>query len=161
MVHISYAKAPTKHILSFVHHHLLLGAARPVLLAKDDHLELVIPSKDTSASNSTEDVRTSTLEEGLGALLCNNLLEGIQGTVVLGSLTRCHHHTTANSINGVQGKASTKFYTQGKQEVGKQVGLHNAPAQMNKRYIELEPKTQCILGQRERGADQSANVRKN
>ena len=129
------------NILSFVHHHLLLGAARPVLLAKDDHLELVIPSKDTSASNSTEDVRTSTLEEGLGALLCNNLLEGIQGAVVLDSLTRRHHHTTADSIDGVRGKASTNCYTPAEQEAGKEVVLQNTPAQISKHYIKFQQKT--------------------
>lgn len=100
------------------HHNISLAATRAILLAEDDHLELVVPSKDTSTSNSTEDVCPSTLEEGLGTLLCNNLLESIQGAVVLDGLTRCHHHATANSINGVRGKASTNGYTPAEQEAG-------------------------------------------
>jgi hypothetical protein len=109
------------------HHYTSLATTRPVLLAEDNHLELVVPSKDTSTSYSAEDVCASTLEEGLGTLLCDNLLESVQGAVVLDGLTRCHHHATANSVNGVGGKASTNGYTPPEQEAGQEVILQNTP----------------------------------
>ena len=57
--------------------HPYLATTGPILLAKDDHLELVIHRKDTSTRNSAKDVGAGTLEEGLGALLGDDLLESI------------------------------------------------------------------------------------
>lgn len=58
------------------------------LLSEEEELDLVVDGKDTSASNTTKDVSTSTLEEGLGTLLGDDLPEGIGRGAVLDGLRR-------------------------------------------------------------------------
>lgn len=56
----------------------LAAATGSVLLAKDNDLELVIPGKNTGPGDRTQDVGAATLEEGLGTLVLQNLLERVQ-----------------------------------------------------------------------------------
>lgn len=56
-------------------------------LAEHDKLDLVVDGQDTGTSNTTEDVGTSTLEEGLNTLLSNDGAESVEGRVVLDGLT--------------------------------------------------------------------------
>lgn len=64
-------------------------------LAKHNLLELVVERQHTSTSNTTEDVRAGTLEEGLVALLGDNLGVAVEhGLVVNGTAGRHHHATT-------------------------------------------------------------------
>ena len=44
---------------------------------------------------------TSSLHEGHEALSTNDLDGTIHGALILDSLSRCHHHTTTNGVNGV------------------------------------------------------------
>lgn len=55
-------------------------------LAEHEELDLVVDGQDTSAGNTTEDVGTSTLEEGLGALLGDDLGSSVEGRLVLDGL---------------------------------------------------------------------------
>lgn len=103
--------------------HPYLATTGSILLAKDNHLELVIHSKDTSTRNSTKDVGASTLEEGLGTLLRQDLLESIQGALVLDGLSRGHHHPSADSVNGVRCKTRTVGDQPTKSKAGKEVVL--------------------------------------
>ncbi len=63
-------------------------------LAEHDLLELVVERQDTSTSDTTEDVGTSTLEERLGTLLGDDLRSGIEHGLVVNGATRSHHHAT-------------------------------------------------------------------
>lgn len=81
--------------------HLLEG------LAEDKDLELIVDGEHTGTGNTTEDVGTGTLEEGLGALLGDDLGEGIERRLVLDGLTRGHHHAAADSVKGVRGDTGT------------------------------------------------------
>lgn len=56
------------------------------LLSEEEELGLVVDGQDTSTSDTTEDVSTSTLEERLGTLLGDNLAGGIHGRAVLDGL---------------------------------------------------------------------------
>lgn len=56
------------------------------LLSEEEELSLVVDGQDTSTSDTTEDVSTSTLEERLGTLLGDNLAGGIHGRAVLDGL---------------------------------------------------------------------------
>jgi hypothetical protein len=58
------------------------------LLSEEEELDLVVDRKHTSASNTTEDVSTSTLEERHAALLGNDLLQSVERRVVLNGLHR-------------------------------------------------------------------------
>lgn len=77
------------------------------LLAEEDELDLVVDGQDTSTSDTTEDVSTSTLEEGLGTLTGNDLAESVEGGVVLDGLTGGHHHTTTDGVKRVRSDTST------------------------------------------------------
>ena len=57
-----------------------------VLLAEDDELGLVVDGQDTGTGNTTEDVGTSTLEEGLDALAGDDLATSVDGRLVLDGL---------------------------------------------------------------------------
>lgn len=63
-----------------------LARATLELLAEEQELNLVVDRQDTSTGNTTEDVSTSTLEEGLDTLLGGDLAGGIEGRAVLDGL---------------------------------------------------------------------------
>jgi hypothetical protein len=105
----------------------LLNSARRThlfeLLAEQDELNLVIDGKHTSTSNTTEDVSTGTLEEGLDTLLGGDLAGSIEGGAVLDGLTRSHHHTTTDGVKRVRSNTSTSGDRPAKQERSKEVTL--------------------------------------
>lgn len=86
-------------------------------------MELIVTRQDTSTSNGTENVGTSTLEERLGTFLGNDLLEGVDRGVVLDGSTRGHHHTTTDSVDGVGSQTSTSGNSPAKQEGSQEVLL--------------------------------------
>jgi len=93
----------------------LSGTAR-VGLAEEDDLELIVTRQDTGTSDGTENVGTSTLEEGLVTLLVDDLLEGIERGLVLDGLTRGHHHATTDGIDGVRSETSQVGDTESENE---------------------------------------------
>ena len=70
-------------------------------------LELVKSSQHTSSGNTSQDVGSSSLHQGHESLVPENLLEAVEGTLVLGSASRCHHHTPSDSVNGVGHESSS------------------------------------------------------
>lgn len=56
------------------------------LLAEHEQLHLVVDGQHTSTGDTTKDVGTGTLEERLDTLLGDDLLEGIDGRLVLDGL---------------------------------------------------------------------------
>ena len=90
-------------------------------LAEDKDLELIVDREHTSTGNTTEDVGTGTLEERLDTLLGNNLLEGIEGALVLDGLARGHHHAAADGVKGVRGNTGTSGDAPAESERGEEV----------------------------------------
>lgn len=90
-------------------------------LSEEEELELVVDGQDTSTGDTTENVGTSTLEEGLDTLLGNDLAESVEGTVVLDGLTRGHHHTPTDSVKGVGGDTGSGGDAPTESERGKEV----------------------------------------
>merc|ERR1712024_232479 len=86
-------------------HFLQAGSPRDV-----HGLELVETSEDTSASNTTEDVGTSTLHHAHEALVLHDLHGAVDGTLVLDSTTRGHHHPPPDCVNGVGHQASSNSH---------------------------------------------------
>jgi len=60
--------------------------------------------QDTSASNTSENVGTSTLHHGHETFVFQNLGGAIDGTVVLDSTAGGHHHSSSNGVNWVGSK---------------------------------------------------------
>lgn len=56
------------------------------LLAEHEELNLVVDGQHTSTGDTTENVGTGTLEEGLDTLLGDDLLAGVEGRLVLDGL---------------------------------------------------------------------------
>lgn len=95
-------------------------------LAEHEKLDLVVDGEHTSSGNTTEDVGASTLEERLDTLLGDDLLEGIDGRLVLDGLggtgqylfvtearnipQRYSPHQTSSSCDGGQCQAGRKRY---------------------------------------------------
>ena len=86
------------------------------LLAEEDKLDLVVDGQDTSTGDTTEDVGTGTLEQGLGTLLGDDLAGSIQGGLVLDGLTRGHHHATTDSVQRVGSNTSSSGNSPAEQE---------------------------------------------
>lgn len=95
-------------------------------LAEHDLLDFVIEGQHTSASDTTEDVSTSTLEKGFGTLLSNDLGTGIEHRLVVNRSTGSHHHTTTDCIQWVRCQTSTNSNTPSKTERGKEGTLEGA-----------------------------------
>ena len=95
-------------------------------LAEKDDLELVVDREHTSTGDTTEDVGTGTLEQGLDTLLGNDLLGGVEGALVLDGLTRGHHHTTTDGVERVRGDTRTSGNAPTEEERGKEVVLERA-----------------------------------
>ena len=95
-------------------------------LAEHDLLEFVVEGQHTSASNTTENVGTSTLEERLGALLGNDLGTSIEHGLVVNRSTGSHHHTTTDGIQWIGSQTSTNGNTPSETEGGKEGTLEGA-----------------------------------
>lgn len=93
------------------------------LLAEKEHLGLVVDGQDTSTGNTTEDVSTGTLEEGLDTLLGDDLAGSIHGGGVLDGLTGGHHHAAANGVKRVRGNTGTGGDGPAEQEGGEERAL--------------------------------------
>jgi hypothetical protein len=65
----------------------LAGAALE-LLAEEDQLDLVVDGEHTSTGDTTEDVGTGSLEQRLDTLVGHDLVEGVEGGLVLDGLRR-------------------------------------------------------------------------
>lgn len=63
-------------------------------LAEHEDLELIVQREYTRTGNTTEDVGSSTLEEGLCSLLGDDLSPGVEHGLVVDRASRCHHHAT-------------------------------------------------------------------
>lgn len=67
-------------------------------------LDLVVEDKHESSTGSSDDVGEGSLEEGLGALVLENLVEAIDGTSVhdltLAS-SRLHHESSSHGVEGI------------------------------------------------------------
>ena len=87
-----------------------------------DLLELVETSQDTSASNTTEDVGTSSLHHGHEAFVLEDLHTAVDGALVLDGGTGSHHHTTPDGVDGVGQEAGADGHTP-TQEEGQEQGL--------------------------------------
>ena len=85
-------------------HNVLLTAL--INLAEHNGLEGVVASQYTGTSDTTEDIGASALEESLGTTLSDDLLTGIEHGLVVFAGARCHHHATADSIDGVRSQTS-------------------------------------------------------
>merc|ERR1712083_749416 len=99
-------------------HFLQAGSPRDV-----HGLELVETSEDTSASNTTEDVGTSTLHHAHEALVLHDLHAAVDGALVLGAATRGHHHPPPDCVNGVGHQASGNGHSPAKDEGGSHRGV--------------------------------------
>jgi len=89
-------------------------------LAEHDLLKLVVEGQHTSTSDTTENVGTSALEEGLGTLLGNDLRASVEHGLIVNGSTRSHHHTTTDGIQWVRGQTSTNGNTPSETERGKE-----------------------------------------
>lgn len=90
-------------------------------LSEEEELELIVDGQHTSTGDATENVGTSTLEQGLDTLLGDDLAESIQGRGVLDGLTRGHHHTPTDGVERVRGNTSTGGDSPTEEERGKEV----------------------------------------
>lgn len=90
-------------------------------LSEEEELELIVDGQHTSTGDTTEDVGTSTLEEGLDTLLGDDLAESIEGRGVLDGLTRGHHHTPTDGVERVRGNTGTGGDSPTEEERGKEV----------------------------------------
>jgi hypothetical protein len=84
---------------------------------------LIVDGQHTSTSDTTEDVGTSTLEEGSDTLLGNDLATSIEGRLVLDGLTRSHHHTTTDGVQWVRSNTSTSSDRPAEKEGSQEVTL--------------------------------------
>lgn len=90
-------------------------------LSEEEELELIVDGQHTSTGDTTENVGTSTLEQGLDTLLGDDLAESIEGRGVLDGLTRGHHHTPTDGVERVRGNTGTGGDSPTEEERGKEV----------------------------------------
>jgi hypothetical protein len=100
--------------------HLLEG------LAEHQDLHLIVDGQHTGTGDTTENVGTSTLEEGLDTFLGDNLATSIERRLVLDGFTGSHHHTTTDSVQGVRSDTGTSGNWPSESEGGKEVTLKRA-----------------------------------
>lgn len=87
-------------------------------------MDLVVEDEDQSTTGTSDDVREATLEESVGALLLEDGLEAMHGSLILGILlTGSHHESTSDGIKRVGGDTSDNGDDLGETPDGKDVGL--------------------------------------
>jgi hypothetical protein len=92
-------------------------------LAEHQDLHLIVDGQHTGTGDTTEDVGTGTLEERLEALLGDDLATSIERRLVLDGLTRSHHHTTTDGVQGVGSDTGTGGDGPSESEGGQEVAL--------------------------------------
>jgi hypothetical protein len=103
---------------------------------------LIVDGQHTSTGDTTENVGTSTLEERPETFLGNDLATGIERGLVLDGLTRSHHHTTTDSVQGVRSNTSTSSNSPAEKEGGQEVTLKRTDEQDRlDRIVHTEVKT--------------------
>jgi hypothetical protein len=111
-------------------------------LAEHQDLHLIVDGQHTSTGDTTENVGTSTLEERPETFLGNDLATGIERGLVLDGLTRSHHHTTTDSVQGVRSNTSTSSNSPAEKEGGQEVTLKRTDEQDRlDRIVHTEVKT--------------------
>merc|ERR1712012_1463564 len=78
-------------------------------------LELVEASQDTSASHSSQDVGSGSLHQRHESLVLQDLNSAVNGSLVLDSTSRGHHHSS-DCVNGVGHKSSSDGHSPSKKE---------------------------------------------
>jgi len=86
-----------------------VGSPRTCLvnLPPSQRLEQIIQRQGTSCGNSTQDVRTSTVEQSLCAFFRDDLPSCVNERFVTNLFSRRHHHTAADCVHGIRRKCST------------------------------------------------------
>jgi hypothetical protein len=92
-------------------------------LAEHQDLELIVDGQDTSTGDTTENVGTSTVEEGADTAGSDDLAGSVEGRLVLDGLTGGHHHTTTDGVEGVGSDTGTSGDSPSEGEVGQEVAL--------------------------------------
>jgi len=92
-------------------------------LAEHQLLELVVQRQDTSTGNTTENVGTGTLEEGLDTFSLDDLRTGVHHVLVVDLGTRGHHHTTTDGVERVGSETGTGGDSPTETEGGEEVAL--------------------------------------
>ncbi|KAH3663715.1 hypothetical protein OGAPHI_005116 [Ogataea philodendri] len=112
------------------------------LLTKQNHLQLVVHGDNTSRSNTSQNVSTGTLEQGLNTTSSNDLGESIETVLVLDGLTRGHHHSSSDSVQWVSSSRSTSGNSPTKQEGSNEAALKRTNQNDRlKGVVETEVKT--------------------
>lgn len=104
-------------------------------------MDVIVTGDGTSTGNTSEDISTSTLEEGEGTFLGDNLLGTIDGTVVLDGLTGGHHHSSSDGIDGIRSQTSEDGNGPANTEVNVEVVLQVTGEQGLDGVVETEVKT--------------------
>lgn len=118
-----------------------LSGSTGVGLAEEDDLELIVSGQDTGTSDGSQHICSGALEEGLVALLLDDLVEGIEGRLVLDGLTGGHHHSSADGIDGVGSKTSQVGNTESENEGGKERALEGLGQQGLNGIVKTEVQT--------------------
>jgi len=110
-------------------------------LAEDEDLELVVEGQDTSTGDTTENVGTSTVEEGLDTVGGNDLAGSVEGVLVLDGLTGGHHHATTDGVKGVGSDTGSGGDTPTKGERGEERVLEVTGEEGLERVVHAEVET--------------------
>jgi len=87
-----------KHLNMFSRETYLL-----LLRRSEIHLHFVVHNQDKGSTSTSENVGKSTLEEGLGSFIGDDLSEAVSGTLVKDFLlTRLHHQSSSDGIKGIR-----------------------------------------------------------
>ena len=87
---------------------------------------MIVDGEHTGTGDTTEDVGSGTLEQGLDTLLGDDLATSVEGRLVLDGLTRGHHHATTDGVQGVGGDTGTGGDGPSEGEGGGEVTLERA-----------------------------------
>jgi len=104
-----------------------LSGTTGVDLAEDELLEFVVHGQDTGTGNTSEDVGTSSLEQGLDSLLGDDLGTSVEHALVVGTGTsRGHHHSSPDGVQGVRSETGTGGNSPTEQERGQEGSLQRS-----------------------------------
>merc|ERR1719233_978981 len=74
-------------------------------------LNFIESSQDTSTCNTTQDVCTSSLHHRHCSFVLQDLHGAIDRSLVFHRLSRCHHHSSSDCIDGIRNQTRGYCYT--------------------------------------------------
>lgn len=101
-------------------------------------MQLVVACQDSCTCNTSEDIGSSTLEEGSDSLVDENFFGTIDRSAIFFSLAGCHHHSSSDGVDRIRSETSADSDHPPESEVDEEVVVERFREDGSNRIVNTE-----------------------